>query len=299
MITNRIDFRGKRVLLVTGERAEESSNRSRYDERVLESGHGARNRHVEQWRPIHKWCEIDVWAIICRWQIRPHPAYRLGWGRLSCMTCIFGSNTMWASIKAIDPDRFKRFVGVEGMLSEEKEELVEWLGTLTRAELREAALASALEALGAQEEFMKPEIYAKRLEKVHEHDKSGKLADKFKGSIVGRIPLIRRGDPLRQRTKPRWRKAKKVEVKAIRAKGSEGLAEVLLGGGEFRIGYRAPGAKGKLEWFEVFDPALPFPQAVRQRRLVQIALAHRWREDPLMIPWKLPAGAFGESSGPS
>lgn len=39
-------------------------------------------------------------------QTNPHPAYRLGWGRLSCRACIFGQADQWASLKAIDPVGF-------------------------------------------------------------------------------------------------------------------------------------------------------------------------------------------------
>ncbi len=152
-LANRADLRGKRVLVVSGERAEESAARAGYPLREFEalwakrtdscgrvtwdwSGrHGSHNRHVERWRPILRWCEIDVWAIIARWQIRPHPAYRLGWGRLSCLTCIFGSKSMWASIRAIDPKRWKLFVETEGLLAEELAALLETAGPEERKKL--------------------------------------------------------------------------------------------------------------------------------------------------------------------
>lgn len=37
-----------------------------------------------------------------------HPAYYLGWGRLSCQFCIFGSPNQWASNLAISPERTER-----------------------------------------------------------------------------------------------------------------------------------------------------------------------------------------------
>ncbi len=64
-------------------------------------------RHVDVWRAVHAWSEAQVWAIIRRHGIIPHPAYRLGWNRLSCMTCIFGSANQWATIEAVFPDRFE------------------------------------------------------------------------------------------------------------------------------------------------------------------------------------------------
>ncbi|WP_197708314.1 phosphoadenosine phosphosulfate reductase domain-containing protein, partial [Escherichia coli] len=58
---------------------------------------------VWQWRPVHKWSEKDVWAILERHRIRAHPAYFLGWARCSCMSCIFGSPSQWASVAQIAP----------------------------------------------------------------------------------------------------------------------------------------------------------------------------------------------------
>lgn len=127
-LNNRVDLRGKRTLVVSGERAEESDAREHYPMREFEAlwdskaekwkgRHGARSRYVERWRPIHRWCEIDVWATIYRWRIRPHPAYRLGFGRLSCMTCIFGSEEMWSTIRSIDPKRWGTFVKTEQKLT--------------------------------------------------------------------------------------------------------------------------------------------------------------------------------------
>lgn len=106
-ITNQPRFVGKRTLVVSGERAEESSSRAKYNE--LEPDRSDRRdgkrvkRHVDHWRPVHKWIESDVWEIFERWNINPHIAYRLGWGRLSCIACIFGSNNQWASLNSIAP----------------------------------------------------------------------------------------------------------------------------------------------------------------------------------------------------
>jgi hypothetical protein len=45
--------------------------------------------------------------------IVPAPAYRLGWSRFSCLTCIFGSADQWATIRYIAPDRFGRIAADE------------------------------------------------------------------------------------------------------------------------------------------------------------------------------------------
>lgn len=101
-LRNQERFKGKRTLFVTGERAEESTARSRYKTFEPHRTHG-KLRHVDQWRPIHDWDEERVWEIIKRWKINPHPAYRLSWGRLSCAGCIFGNRHQMASFAVALP----------------------------------------------------------------------------------------------------------------------------------------------------------------------------------------------------
>jgi len=111
-ICNQRRFDGKRLLVITGERGQESKNRLRY--KTFEPNRAdAIKRPVDHWRPIHKWMEADVWEIIRRYGIVPHPAYQLGWGRLSCRTCIFGSPNQWATIRAVYPAIFERIAGYE------------------------------------------------------------------------------------------------------------------------------------------------------------------------------------------
>lgn len=112
VLINTKEYQGKRILVVTGERAQESASRSRYA--VQEPGrvHSAK-RHVDHWRPVHKWSAEQVWEIIRRHGIVPHPAYYLGWGRLSCMTCIFASGCQWATVRHIAPGKFREIVAYE------------------------------------------------------------------------------------------------------------------------------------------------------------------------------------------
>lgn len=111
-IRNQDRFKGIRTLVVTGERAEESKSRSKYKEFEPHRAHN-QSRHIDQWRPVHKWQESDVWAIIERFKIVPHPAYVLGWGRVSCAACIFGSKDQWASLAAINPGQVERIAQYE------------------------------------------------------------------------------------------------------------------------------------------------------------------------------------------
>lgn len=105
-------FDGKRVLMVTGERAEESASRACYKQAEAHKT-SSRKRHVDQWRPVHQWKEEQVWEIIERYRVAPHPCYTLGWGRCSCSACIFGSKDQWASLACVYPEQVKRISDYE------------------------------------------------------------------------------------------------------------------------------------------------------------------------------------------
>lgn len=106
-IRNQARFLDGRTLVVTGERAEESPSRARYAT-FEEHRTASAAREIDHWRPIHAWTEAEVWRSIADAGIRPHPAYALGWGRLSCRTCIFGSPDQWATTRLIFPSAFQR-----------------------------------------------------------------------------------------------------------------------------------------------------------------------------------------------
>lgn len=110
-------FRGIRTLFVTGERAEESAGRAKYatfEPHKADLRNGKRyTRHIDHWRPVHGWPEAQVWEIIERHQVNPHPAYVLGFGRVSCKTCIFASADQFASVQVIDPSAVDVLTGFE------------------------------------------------------------------------------------------------------------------------------------------------------------------------------------------
>lgn len=101
-----------RFLLVTGERAEESKSRAKYPTSEEHTSTTCK-RKVIQWRPVLHWKEKDVWRIIQDHRIRPHPAYYLGWGRVSCAFCIFGDKDQWASARALMPAGFRKVADYE------------------------------------------------------------------------------------------------------------------------------------------------------------------------------------------
>lgn len=115
-IRNQARFDGVRTLFVSGERAEESSARARYKEfeaHRTDLRNGRKRRHVDHWRPVHAWSEVQVWQLIQRYGVVPHPAYRLGWGRVSCAACIFGSPNQWASLRVVRPMQFAAVAAYE------------------------------------------------------------------------------------------------------------------------------------------------------------------------------------------
>lgn len=111
-INNDPRFAGARILFVTGERAQESTARAKYAA-VVPHGSDTQRRRVDQWRAVLEWSEEQVWEIIRRHRLRPHPAYYLGWGRVSCMTCIFGNGDQWASVQQIAPQHFAAIAAYE------------------------------------------------------------------------------------------------------------------------------------------------------------------------------------------
>ncbi len=111
VLTSEPRFTQGKTLVLSGERAEESSARARYqvfEHDRSDNREGKRVvRHIDHWRAVHAWDEQQVWDIIQRHGINAHPAYHLGWGRTSCMKCIFGSANQWASVRLIDPQGFE------------------------------------------------------------------------------------------------------------------------------------------------------------------------------------------------
>lgn len=116
-LRNQKRLERQKTLFVTGERAEESTNRAKYapfEAHREDLRDGKRSpRHIDHWRPVHGWPESQVWAIIERFRLNPHPAYKLGWGRVSCAACIFGSANQWASLYAVMPEKVERIMAYE------------------------------------------------------------------------------------------------------------------------------------------------------------------------------------------
>lgn len=112
VLANDPPYQGKKILVVTGERRQESSARAKYAD-VEPHRTNTKSRTVHQWRNVIDWSEEQVWDIIKRWNVRVHPSYSLGFGRTSCLACIFGDSDQWASVNHLSPERFQRIAGLE------------------------------------------------------------------------------------------------------------------------------------------------------------------------------------------
>lgn len=94
-----------RLLVVSGERRQESAGRAKYNEMEIHRTNAVTRAHrlVHQWRSVIDWDEAMIWSIIKRWHIAPHPCYAAGWGRCSCAMCIFSLPKHWAGIRELFP----------------------------------------------------------------------------------------------------------------------------------------------------------------------------------------------------
>lgn len=115
-LRNQARFHHARTLFVTGERAAESANRARYaafEPHRSDLRDGRARRHVDHYRPVHGWSEAVVWECLRRHGVIAPLPYRLGFGRLSCLTCIFMSANQAATLRYMDGQRFARLCAWE------------------------------------------------------------------------------------------------------------------------------------------------------------------------------------------
>lgn len=110
-------FENCRTLVLSGERGEESKQRSRYailepDKADLRNGKKT-FRHIDRFRPIRDWKEQQVWDILEKYRVRPHPCYFMGFGRCSCKFCVFGNCNQFASAACVSRQTFDRLVQFE------------------------------------------------------------------------------------------------------------------------------------------------------------------------------------------
>lgn len=115
-LNNQPRFDGKKILFVTGERREESANRAKYNQlepHACDRRLGKKRRHVDSWRPVLHWSEDQVWDALRRHGVISPVPYRLGWGRSSCMKCIFNDAVILATLRHYFPGSLDRIAEYE------------------------------------------------------------------------------------------------------------------------------------------------------------------------------------------
>jgi len=133
-LRNQERLQGKRILVVSGERAEESAARAKYETLEPDPTHAER-RPTDRWRPVHHWTTAQVWDAIRRWGVVAHPAYRAGFGRVSCAFCIFAGPEEWATLAQLLPTGYERIAELEAQLG----------GTIARSKLSKKKAAALAE----------------------------------------------------------------------------------------------------------------------------------------------------------
>lgn len=123
-ITHSERFSNANLVIMTGERRDESKNRGKYAE--IEAYRGrTKSRRAITWRSIIDWSEKDVWNAIERYKVQPHPCYELGWGRCSCQLCIFSSENTWTSLNKITPEKVARIAEIEQDLKVKSQAIID------------------------------------------------------------------------------------------------------------------------------------------------------------------------------
>lgn len=121
VLSNHPDFKGSpekplKVLVLSGERRQESPARAKYLEAELHRC-STKSRIVHSWRSVIDYSEEKIWDLIEKHRIVPHPAYLLGWGRTSCASCIYCIPDYWACMREILPGQFNQLVELEKELN--------------------------------------------------------------------------------------------------------------------------------------------------------------------------------------
>lgn len=112
-VTNNERFNNAKMVIMTGERRDESTARAGYSEIEPYKGGYGKSRKAYTWRSVIDFTHDEIWGLMEKHKIQPHPAYMLGWGRCSCQLCIFGCSDTWASLNKISPDKVKKIAQIE------------------------------------------------------------------------------------------------------------------------------------------------------------------------------------------
>lgn len=115
VLTNDLRFKSADILILTGERRQESRNRAKYSELEIHPSK-TKNRTALTWRSVIDHTEKDIWKLFERHRVQPHPSYMLGWSRCSCQTCIFNSPNTWATLAEVSPEKVEAIARIENSI---------------------------------------------------------------------------------------------------------------------------------------------------------------------------------------
>ncbi|MBV6717181.1 hypothetical protein [Paenibacillus chitinolyticus] len=105
-------MRPKKILYVTGERRSEGGNRCNYL-KTEKHRSSSKKRIIHHWRPVIDETKAAMFDLHREFGIMPHPVYYLGFGRVSCMGCVFSTAHQWAALQHIDEGRVQQFADME------------------------------------------------------------------------------------------------------------------------------------------------------------------------------------------
>jgi 3'-phosphoadenosine 5'-phosphosulfate sulfotransferase (PAPS reductase)/FAD synthetase len=104
-----------RILMVSGERREESPRRAKLPEFMVDDRltTKSQSRIVHHWRPVLFLTETQIWDEIRRSGLRHHVAYDLGCSRVSCVLCVLATeNDLRIGAKA-NPEMARLYLDIE------------------------------------------------------------------------------------------------------------------------------------------------------------------------------------------
>ncbi len=101
------------ILVLIGERREESSQRAKLEAWRPDEGNSKAGRTVVKFSPILDLTEEEVWFVINENNIPKHPCYGWGVSRASCAICIFSSNHEIALAAKHAPEIVAKYIEAE------------------------------------------------------------------------------------------------------------------------------------------------------------------------------------------
>ena len=117
--------RGRRVLVVTGQRGAESTQRA-LSPRLAESGTVARGRHYVA-LPLQRWSSLEVYLYILYRRLPLHPLYLEGFDRIGCYMCPVSRLAELRVVEKRHPDLWGRWTRFLTRFAQRKALPREWV----------------------------------------------------------------------------------------------------------------------------------------------------------------------------